>query len=200
MKSTDARIDAYIAKAPAYAQPILSHVRALVHRACPEVEETIKWSRPFFDYKGTMVMLSAFQAHCTVGFWRPEIRAMISPEGNAHGVGQLGRVTSLKDLPTDAKLIGYFKAAAKLNASGVKVVRRAAKPKSALAVPPYFQKALKAHPPAGKAFAGFPPGKQREYIEWLTEAKTEPTREKRLATALEWIAEGKGRNWKYQKS
>ena len=199
MKNPDARIDAYIAAAPAYAQPILRHVRALVHRACPDVTETIKWSRPSFDYRGPMFIMSAFKAHCALSFWRPEIRKLADPTGSAEGMGQFDRITTLSDLPSDAKLLGFLTAATQLNASGVKDPARPSKPKPALPIPPYLQKALKAQPKAAAAFAGFTPSQRREYLEWLVEAKTESTREKRLATALEWIAEGKQRNWKYQK-
>ncbi len=199
MKKPDARIDAYIAAAPAYAQPILRHVRALVHRACPDVTETIKWSRPHFEHRGPMFMMSAFKAHCSLGFWRPEIRKLVDPTGSAEGAGQFDRITTSADLPSDAKLLGYLKAAAQLNESGVKAPPRQVKPKPALPVPPDLQKALKAQPKAAVAFDQFTASQRRDSLEWLLEAKTEPTREKRLATALEWIAEGKTRNWKYQK-
>lgn len=198
MKHPDARIDAYIAAAPAYAQPILRHVRALVHRACPAVTETIKWSRPHFEHRGPMFMMSAFKAHCSLGFWRPEIRKLVDPTGSAEGMGQFDRITALADLPADAKLLGYLKAAARLNERGVKAPPRAVKPKPALPVPPDLRRALEAQPKAAAAFAQFTPSQRREYLEWLLEAKREATREKRLATALEWIAAGKTRNWKYQ--
>jgi len=199
MRTTDSRIDAYIAAAPAYAQPILRHVRALVHRACPEVTETIKWSRPHFEHRGPMFMMSAFKAHCSLGFWRPEIRKLVDPSGSAEGMGQFDRITSLSDLPSDAKLLGYLKAAVQLNESGAKAPPRAVKPKPALAVPLDLRQALSAQPKAAAAFAQFTPSQRREYLEWLLEAKTDATRAKRLATALSWIAEGKTRNWKYRK-
>ena len=198
MGRKDARIDAYIVNSPEFAQPILRHIRQLVHRACPEAQETMKWSRPHFEYQGMMCGISAFKAHCAIGFWRPEIRAMVDgPEIKSDAMGQFGRITALSDLPDDAVLMGYVKAAAALNESGKKAPPRKVKEKGPLVVPPYFQKALKADKKAGEVFRGFSPSKQREYVEWLTEAKTEATRDKRLATAIEWIAEGKSRNWKY---
>jgi len=200
MSSKDARVDAYIVNSPDFAKPILSHVRDLVHRACPAVQETMKWSRPHFQHRGMMCGISAFKGHCAIGFWRPEIRALIDgANGEKEGAGQFGRITELADLPADKVMIKYFQAAAALNESGQKAPPRQTKPKGPLVVPGYLQKALKAEPKAAAAFRAFSPSKQRDYVEWLTEAKTEPTREKRLATAVEWIAEGKSRNWKYEK-
>jgi hypothetical protein len=212
MGRKDARIDAYIVNSAEFAQPILRRIRQLVHRACPDVEETMKWSRPFFQYHGILCGMSAFSAHCGIVFLRPEVRAMIGGGAGGGGVGgggaepiekdgmgQFGRITSVEDLPADAEFIKIVKAAAKLNESGVKAVRPKSAPRPPPEVPPYFKKALKGNSKADAQFKDASPSKQREYLEWIIEAKTDATRDKRIATSLEWLAEGKSRNWKYEK-
>jgi hypothetical protein len=195
MGKKDPRIDAYIAKAPDFAKPILTHVRALVHTACPNVEETMKWSTPTFDYKGIMCGVAAFKQHCAVGFWK---HRLVIGDGRAEkSAGSLGRITSLDDLPSDRALMAYIKKAAKLNDDGVAVERERKAPKAPLKAPAYFTAALKKNAEARKTFDAFSPSQKREYVEWVTEAKTDATRDKRLATAVEWMAEGKVRNWKY---
>jgi hypothetical protein len=195
MGKKDPRIDAYIAKAPDFAKPILTHVRALVHTACPNVEETMKWSTPTFDYKGIMCGVAAFKQHCAVGFWK---HRLVIGEGRAEkSAGSLGRITSLDDLPSDRALIAYIKKAAKLNDDGVAVERERKAPKPPLKAPAYFTAALKKNAAARKTFEAFSPSQKREYLEWVTGSKTDATRDKRLATAVEWMAEGKVRNWKY---
>jgi hypothetical protein len=195
MGKKDPRIDAYIAKAPDFAKPILTHVRALVHTACPNVEETMKWSTPTFDYKGIMCGVAAFKQHCAVGFWK---HRLVIGEGRAEkSAGSLGRITSLDDLPSDRALIAYIKKAAKLNDNGVAVERERKAPKPPLKAPAYFTAALKKNAAARKTFEAFSPSQKREYLEWVTGSKTDATRDKRLATAVEWMAEGKVRNWKY---
>ena len=203
MPASDPRIDAYIAKSPAYAQPILKHLRQLVHKACPGAEETMKWNAPFFDYKGsTVCVMAAFKQHCKFGFWKASL--LKDPAGLLNmyekaGMGHLKNIASIKDLPADKILLAYIREAAQLNESGVKLPARAkATPKKALPVPPALAAALKKNKKASTAFEAFPPSHRRDYIEWITEAKTEETRDKRLKTAIEWIAEGKSRNWKYQ--
>jgi hypothetical protein len=195
MGKKDPRIDAYIAKAPDFAKPILTHVRALVHTACPNVEETMKWSTPTFDYEGIMCGVAAFKQHCAVGFWK---HRLVIGEGRAEkSAGSLGRITSLDDLPSDRALIAYIKKAAKLNDDGVAVERERKAPKPPLKAPAYFTAALKKNAAARKTFEAFSPSQKREYLEWVTGSKTDATRDKRLATAVEWMAEGKVRNWKY---
>jgi len=201
-KSNDPRIDAYIARSAPFAQPILQHLRRLIHKAVPDVEETMKWSFPHFDHHGIMCSMAAFKEHCTFGFWKASV--MEDPHGILQRVGetamgQFGRITSLDDLPDDAILLAYLREAARLNAEGVK---RPAKPKQKrkpLKVPGFFKEALAKNAKALRAFEQFTPSHKREYVEWVTEAKTEATRTKRLATSIKWIATGKRRNWKYER-
>lgn len=200
MAKKDPRVDAYIAKAQPFAQPILKHLRKLVHQACPQVEETIKWSFAAFDYKGIFCSMASFKQHCTFGFWKTAL--LHDPKGildsKNEAMGSLGRITSMDDLPSDKIIIGFIKQAMALNDKGVKLPPRkkttvATVPK----MPAFFKRALLANKKAAAQFEKFPPGQKKEYIVWLTEAKTEATREKRLETAIEWISEGKIRNWKY---
>lgn len=195
----DPRIDAYLANAAPFAQPILTHLRALVHRACPEVTETIKWSMPFFEHHGLLCSMAAFKAHCAFGFHHQDMDRLLAADG-ARGddaMGSLGRLGVLSDLPSDATLLRYIRRAAKLNESGA-ARRPAQKAKPALPDPADLTAALKKKSAARAAWAKFPPGHRRESIEWITDAKRPETRAKRLATTLEWLAEGKPRNWKYQ--
>jgi uncharacterized protein YdeI (YjbR/CyaY-like superfamily) len=198
--STDKRVDAYIAKAPEFAQPILRYIRETVHEAVAETEETVKWGSPFFEYKGILCGMSAFKAHCALVLWKSK---HILPDGqkSAGAMGAFGRLTSVKDLPSKKVLIGYFKKAKQLNEEGVgsPVAARTKKEKKELIVPPYFLTALKKDKKAKTTFDAFPYSKQKDYIEWLNEAKTDETRNKRLATSLEWLAEGKARHWKYER-
>lgn len=194
-------IDAYIEKAEPFAQPILEYLRELVHKACPEVEESIKWGFPHFSYKGMMCGMASFKQHCSFGFWKAALMSDPTLMENAKGetaMGHLGRITSLKDLPSDRILLGYIKEAMKLNEDGVKVVKKVVARKP-IEVPSYFKKALASNKKAKAVFDAFPPSHKREYLQWITEAKTIPTRDKRIEQALEWIAEGKQRNWKYMK-
>lgn len=200
MGTKDPRIDAYIAKAPDFAKPILTHIRAEVHGACPDVEETLKWSSPHFLYKGEMMCgMAAFKQHCAMGFWKGSLVVGGKENKNAEAAGQMGRLTSVKDLPSKSALKGYIRKAMELNDTGVKAPRMKGPPKKPLPTPPDLTKALKANKKALATFEAFSPSHRREYIEWLIEAKTEETRSRRLETAVEWMAEGKSRMWKYQK-
>ncbi len=205
MAKKDPRIDTYIAKAQPFAQPILKKLRTLIHEGCPEVEETIKWGMPSFDYKGAFCSMAAFKQHAVFGFWKGSLikdkHNFLQERANQGGeaMGNMGRVTSLQDLPPDKVIIDFVKQAKKLNDDGVKLPARAKKEKPPVVVPDYFREVLKHSEKALRNFDSFSPSHKREYVEWVTEAKTEETREKRMETALEWIAEGKGRNWKYQK-
>jgi uncharacterized protein YdeI (YjbR/CyaY-like superfamily) len=199
MGTRDARVDDYIAKSAEFARPILTYLRDLVHAACPDVEETMKGSFPHFMYQGMMCSMVSFKEHCAFGFWKS---SMIVEKGGAaaeKAAGQFGRITQLSDLPSKKVLTGYVKEAMKLNESGVKTPSRMKPktPKAELVVPDDLTSALKANPKAGATFENFSPSHKREYVEWLTEAKTEATRARRLETAIEWMAEGKSRNWKY---
>ncbi|MES2163108.1 MAG: YdeI/OmpD-associated family protein [Pseudomonadota bacterium] len=198
MPTIDPRVDAYIAKSAEFAQPILKHLRAVVHEACPDVEETMKWSFPHFMYKGMMCGMSAFKAHCALGFWKGEL--LMADEANREAMGQFGRIETVKDLPSKKVLTGYIKKAMKLNDDGIAAPARAkpAEPRP-LFVPDDFAEALRAVPAALRHFEAFSPSKKRDYAEWIAEAKTEATRSRRREQAVEWIAEGKARNWKYEK-
>jgi uncharacterized protein YdeI (YjbR/CyaY-like superfamily) len=197
MGTRDPRVDAYIAKSADFAKPILTHLRDVVHSACPDVVETIKWSAPFFDYHGTMCNMAAFKEHVSFGFWKGALVVGPKPaEDPTHG--QFGRVTSVKDLPAKKEIAAYVKKAMKLNEEGV-AVPKTKKAKPELPVPPELAVALAKNKKARAAFEAFPPGHRREYNEWIADAKGDDTRARRVAQAIEWISEGKGRNWKYQK-
>lgn len=204
MQHTDPRVDAYIAKAAPFAQPILQHLRALVHKACPSATENIKWGRPFFEHQGILCAMSAFKQHCSFMLWGASLLSdphKILQKEEDSGMGQFGQLTSINDLPADKILIAYIKEAAALNEQGIKARAKPAvkKDKKELEIPDYFQKALAKNKKAAATFADFSYTNQKDYVEWITEAKTETTREKRIATAIEWLAEGKNRNWKYEK-
>lgn len=199
------KVDAYIAKAQPFAQPILTHLREVAHKACPEVVEEMKWSMPFFTLRGIILgHMAAFKQHCAVGFWGPEMNAILNEAGlhSEDGMGSLGKLTSLKDLPPDKQLLGYYRQGAELILTGQRttslVRTKNKKPKPAPEVPAELTAALKKNKTAAKVFAGFSPSCQREYADWIADAKRPETRDKRIAQAVEWIAEGKQRNWKYQ--
>ena len=200
MAATDPRVDAYIKKAPPFAQPILQHIRKMVHAAAPGVQETMKWSTPHFDYKGIFCGMSAFKHHVGFGFWKAALLDDLLPgEGGLSAAGQFGRITSIDDLPGDRQFAKIIKAAAKLNDAGVKAPPMRKGPRPALAAPPDLLKAINASKKARATFDAFPPGQRREYIAWILEAKQPATRQRRIQTAVEWLAEGKVRNWKYVK-
>jgi len=198
MPSYDKRIDAYIEKSAEFAQPVMVHLRDLVHKACPEVTETLKWSMPSFEYKGLLCGFAAFKQHCTFGFWKQSLLETDAFPKNKTAMGSFGRITSLKDLPSDKVMVGLIHQAMELNEKGIKVPKKAAAPKKDLVVPDVLKKALSKNKAAKTTFEKFPYSCKKEYIEWITEAKTEPTRDKRLASTIEWLSEGKRRNWKYE--
>ncbi|MEY2518280.1 MAG: hypothetical protein QOF24_39 [Verrucomicrobiota bacterium] len=199
MATKDPRIDAYIAKSADFAKPILKHLRKVVHAGCPQVEETIKWSMPHFDYKGVMCGMAAFKEHCAFGFWKESLIFNRDKAAEKTAMGSFGCIKSIKDLPNEKMLIGYLKKAAALNEAGIKAPGRTApKKREAIPVPDYFAAALKKNVKARKTFDAFSPSHRREYLEWITEAKRDETRHARIATTLKWLAEGKARNWKYQ--
>ncbi len=197
-------VDDYIAKKADFAKPILKHIRELVHKACPDAEEKIKWGMPFFDYKDEMLChIAAFKQHAVMGFWKATLMKdpiLMETAKSEVAMGHLGKITSLKDMPSDKKITGWIKEAMVLNDKGIKLTKR---PTTAAlvetAVPAFFANALKKHKKAKLVFDNFAPSHRKEYLQWITEAKTEETRNKRMATALEWIEEGKGKNWKYAK-
>lgn len=203
MGTRDPRIDAYIEKAAGFAQPILRHLRELVHTGCPDVQETIKWGFPHFEHKGVLCSMAAFKQHCAFGFWKGSVLAEKHPELAAAedpAMGQLGRITALSDLPDDETLLLYLREAAALNDRGVKSPNRSKpKPKEerTLEVPDDLMDALRKNPQALATFEGFSYSNKKEYVEWVSEAKSEDTRKRRLDQAVEWMTEGKVRNWKY---
>ena len=170
---------------------------AVVHAACPDVEETMKWSMPHFMHHGMLAGMSAFKAHCAFGFWRGSLVTGGDGGIETQAMGQFGRITSLRDLPPKREIVGYVKKAMQLNEAGVKARPRKHPPRPELPVPVELTAALRKHPKARATFEAFSPSHQREYVEWIAEAKTDETRKRRLASALEWMSEGKSRNWKY---
>ena len=200
MGNRDPRIDAYIAKAAPFAQPILQRLREAVHDTCPGVEETLKWSMPTFVYAGGILAgMAAFKQHASFGYWK---HALVMGEGvQRDGMGSYGRMASLKDLPPKKRLLADIRRAMKLNEEGVKApgARKSGAPRQPPEAPADLAAALKKNRRAKAAFDGFPPSAQRDYVEWIVEAKREDTRSSRLAQAVEWMTEGKRRNWKYEK-
>jgi uncharacterized protein YdeI (YjbR/CyaY-like superfamily) len=199
MGDRDPRFDAYIEKSAPFARPILTHLRELVHATVPEVREEIKWGMPAFTYKGMLCGMAAFKEHCALNFWKHGL--VVGGERPDDAMGSFGRITSLADLPPDEVLAGYLREARRLNDEGVKAPRREkpASEKKDLPVPDELVTALETNPAAMEHFQAFSPSKRKDYVEWITEAKTDATRRKRVETAVEWIAEGKGRNWKYER-
>lgn len=205
MAKKDKRIDDYIARSADFAKPVLKHFRDLIHKTCPDVQETMKWSFPHFDYKDhVMCSMASFKQHCAIGFWKASLMKdgakLVAKAKTEEAMGHLGRITSLKDLPKDSVLTSYIKQAMKLNDDGIKLpARKALATPKELVVPDYFLKAVSKNKKALKTFEGFSNSNKKEYIEWVTGAKAEETRISRLATAVEWMSDGKIRNWKYVK-
>ncbi|MEA3034997.1 MAG: hypothetical protein QOH04_756 [Sphingomonadales bacterium] len=195
--NTDPRIDAYIARQADFARPILQHLRRIVREAAPAAEETIKWSMPHFTYNGRLFAgMAAFKAHATFGLWQAS--AVLGETGSERdAMGQFGRLTSIADLPPETELRALIGRAAAVAEAGPKP-RPKKPPKPELPTPDDLRTALDAEPRAAAAFDAFPPSCRREYVEWVTEAKRPETRAKRLVQAVEWLAEGKRRNWKYE--
>lgn len=199
MHQTDPRVDAYIAKAAPFAQPILERLRKAVHAANPAGEEAIKWSMPFFMHNGRILAnMAAFKSHCAFGFGHGDQVVMTGKDGEA--MGQFGRIESLKDLPSQREITALAKKSMALIDQGVKAPRapKSGPPRAAPETPADLAAALAANAAAGKTYVTFPPSCRREYVEWIEEAKRPETRAKRLAQTVQWLAEGKRRNWKYE--
>lgn len=196
------KVDEYIEKSAPFARPILTHLRELVHTACPNVKEVIKWKMPCFEYKGMLCNMASFKVHCAFGFWKgklmPDPKGVLTGSGESSSMGNFGKITSMEDLPPDEVIIIYIKEAVKLNEQGVKVPK-STKSKEAPPTPSDLQEALDKNEEAKANFEGFSPSHKREYIDWIEEAKTVSTRSKRIETTVDWVAEGKSRNWKYKK-
>jgi uncharacterized protein YdeI (YjbR/CyaY-like superfamily) len=199
MGRRDPRIDAYIAKSADFAKPILTHIREVVHSAVPDVEETLKWSMPAFMHHGILCGMAAFKQHAAFNLWKGSL--VVGSDGDRDAMGQFGRITRVADLPSKKLLTGYIRQAAALNEAGVKTpkVRKPGLERKPIPTtpPPDLAAALKKNAKARATFDGFSPSHRREYIEWVGEAKREETRQRRLAQAIEMLAEGKTRNWKY---
>ena len=203
MAKKEKAMDSYIAKSADFAKPILTHIRELVHKACVDVEEKMKWSFPHFDYKGEMMCsMAAFKQHAAFGFWKASLMkdpVLVENAKSESAMGHLGRLSSIKDLPSDKKITAWIKEAMALTDKGIKIVKPKPVEKKELVVPDYFTAALKKNKKASAVFDAFAYSHKKEYLQWITEAKTEETRNSRMATAMEWMAEGKTRAWKYQK-
>jgi uncharacterized protein YdeI (YjbR/CyaY-like superfamily) len=202
MGKQDKRVDQYIAKSADFAKPILNHIRRLVHIGVPNVEETTKWSMPFFEYKGVLCYMAAFKAHCSFGFWKTKlVLGKTKAELGKESTGAFGRIAAISDLPSEKVLIGYLKKAAQLNETGElppSRVKPVSKEKKAHSIPGDLEAALRDAPKARQTFEGFSYSHKHEYIEWISEAKRDATRKKRLVTAIEWLSEAKSRHWKYK--
>lgn len=197
MPKKDPRVDAYIASSADFAKPILTHIRKLAYIACPGVEETLKWRMPHFVHKGILFAMAGFKQHCTLHFWKGTLVLGKDFQKSDDGMGQFGRISALSDLPDEKVLLGYIKKAVELNEADIKKETAESKPKKKLVVPGYFTAALAKNTKARATFENFSPSHQREYVQWITEAKRNETRAKRIATTLQWLAQGKPRNWKY---
>jgi hypothetical protein len=199
MAKKDPRIDAYLAKAQPFAQPILKRIRQAVHAGCPDVVETIKWSVPAFEHKGPMCGMAAFKAHCLMGFWKGTLVKSMPKDKVTQAGGGWGRFESVDDLPDEKLMIRMVKEAAALNDAGIKVPRVVKVPKPPAKAPAYMLAAIKKNKKAQQTYDTFSTSARREYVEWVTEAKSDATRDRRLETAVGWIAAGKRRNWKYER-
>ena len=202
MGTKSTRVDTYISKANDFAQPILIHLRSLIHKACPEVEETIKWSFPHFEYKGMLCYLAAFKQHCTFGFWKGALMKdpdKVMTELGESAMGHFGKIKKLNDLPADKILLAYLKEAIRLNEAGAKLPPKKISKLKSVQPPGDLKKALSKNKAAANVFAAFSNSNKKEYVAWIEEAKTDSTRNRRLEQAVAWMAEGKVRNWKYIK-
>lgn len=198
MGKRDPRVEAYIEKAADFAQPILRHLRETVHAASPKIDETMKWSVPHFTCKGILCSMAAFKQHCAFGFWKESLILKSGSAPRENAMGQFGRITSVAELPPRETLIGYVREAVRLNEEGVMPQKSTTRRKE-LQMPEAFRVALEKHPKARAAFERFSPSHRYEYVEWIAEAKREDTRNRRISTAIEWLSEGKPRNWKYMR-
>lgn len=199
MGTRDERVDEYLSRQADFARPLLEHMRELVHEACPDIEETIKWGVPSFEYHGLLCHMAGFKAHCAFGFWKhAQVFGVVGKADRA--MGSFGRITTKKDLPTKREFKQLMKKAVELNEKGIKGVREKGKSqrKAPVALHPDFEKALAKSKKARAFLDGLAPSYRRDYLEWIDDAKREATRAKRIGQAIEWLKEGKRRNWKYE--
>lgn len=197
MPTLDPRVDAYIQNAPAFAQPILIELRRRVHAACPDIVETIKWRMPSFEHGGLLAGMAAFKRHLTFGFWKDAV--LRKEEEHAATLERAGCVKTLADLPPKAAFGKALKRAMQLNAAGVANPRQKAARRPAIGMHPEFARALATSRKAKATFTSFAPSHQREYLEWIADAKRDDTRARRIGQAIDWLAAGKKRNWKYER-
>jgi uncharacterized protein YdeI (YjbR/CyaY-like superfamily) len=201
MPKRNAEVDVYIAAAAPFARPILKHLRSVVHTGCPAVEEEMKWGMPFFVFKGNLAHMAAFKEHCAFGFWKSALVFGSERRAEREGMGQFGRITELADLPDEKRLLGYVRKAVELNEAGITRPRSArAKGERSIEVPDDLAAGLRKNAKARKSFEDFSYSHRKEYVDWITGAKRAETRSKRLATALDWLAEGKSQNWRYERT
>lgn len=201
MGKKDPRITDYIKNAKAFAQPVLTHLRNLVHEVVPEIEEKVKWGMPAFDYKGTMCSMASFKEHCSFSFWKGSLMKdaeLFKSNHREGGMGDLGKIKSMADLPNDKLMKKYLLEARKLNDMNLKVSRKQQSATEEPAMHPEFEKQLKKNKAAFEFFKSAAPSCRKEYNNWINEAKRDNTRDTRIATAINWLEEGKGRNWKYE--
>jgi uncharacterized protein YdeI (YjbR/CyaY-like superfamily) len=196
MGTRDPRIDSYIAKQRDFAKPILGYIREVVHEGCPDCEETLKWSMPTFLHHGILCGMAGFKEYAVMMFWKGTL--IVGTGGKSlEAMGSLGRITRIEDLPPRKELLGYIKKAMELNEKGVKAPKKHSAPKKTIPMPADLKTALAKNKKAKSTYEEFSPSAKREYLEWIIDAKAEDTRKRRLQQAVEWMAEGKTRNWKY---
>lgn len=203
MSQFNPKFDEYNAKSADFAKPIMEHLRRIIHETCPDVEEIIKWGIPHFDYHGDMMCIfAAYKNHCSFSIWKaalitnPKLKENIKP---GQTMGNMDKIKSLSDLPDKETLIAYVKEAMALNENGIKIVKPKSEKPKVIQVPDYFSEILDTYPKIKEVFESKSPSFRKDYLVWIIDAKTEATRQSRIEQALEWIAEGKGRFWKYNK-
>lgn len=202
MENYNTKVDEYIEKSQDFAKPILHYIREIVHAICPDTEEAIKWKFPTFMYKGKILCsMVSFKQYCSLGFWlHDEMKTLKNIETDVEKTNMfsLGKIMKIEDLPSKPLLKKMILEAMELTDMGV-TLKKASPSKTETEVPDYFQNALQHNKKASEIFIKGSPSFRKEYINWITEAKTEATRNKRMEQAIEWISEGKARNWKYMK-
>ena len=200
MKRRSSEVDRYIRSSAVFARPVLRRLRTFFHRADPRISETIKWGVPHFEYQGILGSMAAFRKHVSVGFWKG---GMIGDEAGVFESAGNRKMTMLRmrdvaDVPSADLMLVYIRRAVALNERGMRIPARK-RTAVRVAIPSFFSNALRANRKASDVFSRLSRSHQREYVDWLTEAKREETRQRRMATAIKWLSEGKPRNWKYMK-
>lgn len=203
MSKFNPQFDEYITKSADFAKPIMEYLRQIIHETCPEVEEIIKWGNPHFDYKGDMMcILAGYKHHCSFSLYKAELmsdKKIIESVKAGQKMGYMDKIKSLSDLPAKETLVAYIKEAMVLNENGVKKEKTVSEKPKVIEVPDYFNEVLIANPLVKEIFESKSASFRKDYLVWIIDAKTEATRQKRIEQSLEWIAEGKGRFWQYEK-